>query len=640
MPIDIQDDAGTIAITDAVVAEYGLTKWAEEFWLMTAGYRDRLDPDDWASVRAPFNCVTVAIMVEARARVLVRACTGDVHVHVGGEVRPHTARFIALAARIYASHGCTVHLQATGPTTPIWYSSFGVFASGFEGGDNFTASHSPYFKGGWKPLDAEGKQLVAEEPAIIAEVRAIVRERQTIRLTAASAPGIRRDFDVDEAYAGYQASDVGAAMPADVSVARQQGFRCLATPLGGSMGAATRRLFPRLGIPVGPDGVVDYFMVDEDSRFYRVGEHGGENFGADPCRPEIYRYVGAREKLVGGAAHVVFLWDPDGDRFNVVTTAPASVLARASEFGLEVEPAGDRCIVYFTPNQLYFLLLANRLDALRASGKLEAYDWLVGMSVATGCAIEELAKRHGVATVRVPVGFKNLGGLCSTIEETLGSGTEIVAATGERIAIGARARILFLCEESGGACVGSSELLRSRRGDRTMLALREKDGLQVSLLTLHLACRLHAAGTSFAERYCELMTTQKIVYKYTVRKDVPLYDESLIGADLRAAKDEGIRQRDGIVSLFRNCVESYARGTLGPADLVHRLTERTPADERPALPRVTGARWVGDGSLVEMEGLRLLVRASGTDAVLRYYLDATERKTLASIERWVPTLRA
>jgi phosphomannomutase len=640
MPIDLDDDrACVLGITDAVVAEYGLAKWAQDFWLMTAGYRDRLDPEDWRSARVPFNAVTVAIMVEARARVLARAVSGPASVHVGGEVRPHTQRFVALAARIYAAHGFTVHLQATGPTTPIWYSSFGVFASGLDGGDNFTASHSPYFKGGWKPIDAEGKQLAAEEPAIVAEVRAIVGERQSIRLAAAAAPEIRRNFDVDEAYAGYQATVLGAEMAADVRAARTKGFHCLATPLGGSMGAASRRIFGRLGIAVGPDGVVDYFMAEENSRFYQVGERDGENFGADPCRPEIYRHVGAREKLVGGEALVVFLWDPDGDRFNVVTTAPASIVERAADLGLEVEPAGDRCVVYFTPNQLYFLLLASRLGALEASGQLRAFDWVLGMSVATGRAIEELAARRGVPTVRVPVGFKNLGGLCATIEDTLGKGTEIVAATGERVAIGPRARVVLLCEESGGACVGSHELLRSERGDRTMLALREKDGLQVSLLTLDLACRLHVQGTSFAERYCAIMAEQEIRYRYTVRKDVSLYDESLIGDALRKAKDEGAAQRDRIVSFFRTLAEDHAAGRLAGDEVLRRLSALATGEARVAFPRLTGARWVGDGTLIDMDGLRLLVRASGTDAVMRYYLDATDRELLAAAGRWAAGLR-
>ncbi len=178
------DDWLEIVLTEEVVERYGLDPWARDFSLMTAGYRDRLDPEDPDNPDVPFTQLAVAILAEAKARVFEKQLSeGEAAgVHIGGEVRPHTQRFIQVAARVYAAHGFRIHLRKGLRTTPIWYSSFGVFYDELQSGDNFTASHSQFFKGGWKPLDSEGKQLLAEEPEIVAAVRAIVAERSTIRL--------------------------------------------------------------------------------------------------------------------------------------------------------------------------------------------------------------------------------------------------------------------------------------------------------------------------------------------------------------------------------------------------------------------------------------------------------------------------
>ena len=131
-----------------LVAAAGLQAWSERFALGTAGYRDLLNPDDFFDPGVPFNGLTVAVMLEARARIAVTA--GLARLHVGGEVRPHTQEFIDLAARLYAAHGLEVHLRPAGRrTTPIWLSSFGVFHDELDGGEKVTASHSQSYMGGW-----------------------------------------------------------------------------------------------------------------------------------------------------------------------------------------------------------------------------------------------------------------------------------------------------------------------------------------------------------------------------------------------------------------------------------------------------------------------------------------------------------
>ena len=173
--------------------------------------------------------------------------------------------FIQLAARVYAAHGFKVHLRQGVKTTPIWYSSFGVFYEEYQSGDNFTASHSQHFKGGWKPLDGFGQQLLAEEAEIIAEVRAVVANRATISLDSGMPNRlIAEDFDVDATYLKFLRTVIADDLVHSLAEAGRQGFRVSICTMGGSMKATSERLFAALGITTGPGGVVNYFLSEED----------------------------------------------------------------------------------------------------------------------------------------------------------------------------------------------------------------------------------------------------------------------------------------------------------------------------------------------------------------------------------------
>lgn len=88
--------------------------------------------------------------------------------------------------------------------------------------------------------------------------------------------------------------------------------------------------------------------------------------------------------------------------------------------------------------------------------------------------------------------------------------------------------------------------------------------------------------------------------RYFRRYDVKLYDEMLTGAALREAKKQGGVVRDATGAFFAGLVEALAAGV----------------------------------PTTELDPLRIIVRASGTDALLRYYVDARERGGLLQVERF------
>jgi phosphomannomutase len=637
-----EDTWQEIRISDELTALYSLRDWSENFSLMTAGYRDQLDPRDATNPKVAFNSVTIAILGEARARVLEKHFPPGlvVHLHIGGETRPHTDEFIAILSRIYAAHSMTVHLRASLRTTPIWYSSFGIFYEEYQGGENLTASHSQFFKGGWKPMDAEGKQLLAEEADIISEVRNIVENRSVIRLAPWRSSGkIFHDFDVDVPYVLYQESVIGKQAIADVARAASSGFRIAVCPVGGSMKATTERLFKLLNVSVGENGTINYFLDEEDSEYHQVGKVNGQVIGPDPGNPLIYRNIGAQDLLLQEKASVVFIWDPDGDRFNIVTTAPADRAIRATELGLEVEefPGQEQCVVYFTPNQLFFMLTAYRIGALKSAGLFDRYDWYVARSIATSRALDELAARDRIPVAVVRVGFKYLGTFAAWVESRTDVNEPFVTPTDDTVFIGRNARALIMCEESGGATFGGVDLLANKSHSRGLMALREKDGMQFGLITLSLAAALHGTSTSFADFYCKLIVENEIRHKYFRRKDQVLFDESLIGLEREKAKDAGMAQLHRTVQFFRDLAERANSGT--PLVTIGSELNSRLRDECTPLPPLERLSFIGDGTLLDFQGYWCLIRASGTDAVLRYYVEGEQRKAMEELLSSVTSLR-
>jgi len=636
-----------ISISEEIVALYSLEGWAKDFSLMTAGYRDQLNPNDADDPHVAFNSLTIAILGEAKARVFERklASGEQAHVHIGGETRPHTQDFIAILSRVYAAHNFNVHLRAHIRTTPIWYSSFGVFYKEYQSGDNLTASHSPFFKGGWKPMDSAGKQVLAEEEEIIAEVKNIVYNRKKISL----APwGLKEkiifDFDIDEAYVKYQQSVIIDKSKDDIKRAKERGFRCTACTVGGSMKATTERLFPMLGIPVGQDGVIQYIFGEEDSHYHQLGQKDGKHFGPDPSKQEVYKSIGAQEILLSGKADTVFIWDPDGDRFNIVTITSKERAIQAEVLGLKVDPCPgtDKSIVYFSPNQLFFMLTAYRISVLKDAGLLDAYDWFITPSISTSRSIGELAAQENLPVAQVRVGFKYVGTFSEWLENRTDPNEPFINAIGDKIYIGKKPRALIMCEESGGAVFGGTEFLMNESGSKGMIALREKDGMQFGLMALSLATHLYNSNQSFADYYCSLIEKHNIRNRFFNRRDILLYDEHLTGPTREKAKSAGISKRDLTMGFFKKLAEQASAGK-SPAEIRYEINSRL-ADTDKAIPKPKRVCLVGEGkllegTLMEFDDFWALIRASGTDALLRYYIEGKDKGEIEAYQKSLINLK-
>ncbi len=639
------DQQVRLKLTDDIIRQYSLERWAAKFNLMTAGYRDQLDPGDHASPDVAFNAVTVAILGEAKARVFKRlAKPGEtLHVHVGGETRPHTQTFIKILARVYAAHQFVVHLRAKLKTTPIWYSSFGVFYKDYQSGDNLTASHSQFFKGGWKPIDSLGKQLVEEEDAIIREVQSIVNANASIQLASwDNNPLILSDFDVTRAYVEYQKSVVPQTVIDGIIEAGKNGFRCTACTVGGSMRLTTEQIFQQMNISTGEGGLIQYYYDEEDSEYHKIGQIKGENYGVDPTKKQIYRNVGAQEKLLNNSADIVFIWDPDGDRFNMVTTANSDKAEFYRDQGLEVEtfPDSDRCIVYFTPNQIFLILSSSRIENLLQTGQINEYDWFMASSVTTSRSLDELAKAHNIPIVHVKVGFKYWGNFARWLENRSDKENYVPAgkmALNEKVSIGTNPRLILMCEESGGAVFGGTSLVCNSTGTKSLVGMREKDGFQFGFLSLSLAAELYLKKQSFADYYCQLIDKYSIKNRYFHRHDERLYDERLTGNAREDAIASAEVRKQAIMDFFKTLAKDYEKGA--PAETIRKTLNRHIQGTDATLPVPKRLCLIGEsvleGTYIEFELCWVVVRASGTDALLRYYFEGADRETIEHYQQLI-----
>ncbi len=389
--------------------------------------------------------------------------------------------------------------------------------------------------------------------------------------------------------------------------------------------------------------MIQYMHWEKRDDFHKVGEINGENYGCDPTKQIIYRNIGLKEKLLAGQIHFGFIWDPDGDRYNIVTVAPASVKKSAEASGLEVESVAesDKCVVYFKPNQIYFLNAALKLEMLAESGDLFKHDQVIGTTYPTSKSIGELAgvfnKRYAkefaqsgtrIRVFNTPVGFKYFGEMVGAIEAQLNRGGEVVLkdVTGKDVSLGRSPRILIMAEESGGAAMGSTSWRLSKEKHRKSLAMKEKDGMQIALMNLGVMSTLYLEKKSFAELYTEKIDEYDIQFRYYDRMDKTLFDEKLIGEAREKAKAIGNKVKDYTVNVFKAMIQKNS-----PREAQEALQKLV--GERVKVPEIKRVFWAGDGTYLDFGTMWFELRASGTDAVLRFYIEGKDKAFLDSLNR-------
>jgi phosphomannomutase len=217
--------------------------------------------------------------------------------------------------------------------------------------------------------------------------------------------------------------------------------------------------------------------------------------------------------------------------------------------------------------------------------------------------------------------------MVSTIERQLSEGKGEVMledTTGEEISLGRKPRILILAEESGGAAMGGAEWIRSKNGKRESLSMKEKDGMQIALMNLSIMGKLFIERKSFTQLYIEKIEEYDIQYRYYYRIDKKLFDESLTGKAREDAREIGNRAKDFMVETFKSLTEGKTMGQVS-----RELRKMT--GNQISIPEVKRIFWAGDGTYIDFGKFWFELRASGTDAVLLFYIEGKEKEVLEEV---------
>jgi phosphomannomutase len=180
-----------------------------------------------------------------------------------------------------------------------------------------------------------------------------------------------------------------------------------------------------------------------------------------------------------------------------------------------------------------------------------------------------------------------------------------------------------MAEESGGAAMGTVGFYESKNCKSRSLALKEKDGMQIGVIALALAAKLKLENKSFAEFYMDKIEENNIMYRYYNRTDVKLFDESLRGEARTAAEAAGNAHKEKMVHFYRSLTR------LTPDKAHQKLKEVVDVK----LPGIKAIFWGGDGAYIDFGDIWFGLRASGTDAVLRFYIEGKEQERLGTLSQ-------
>jgi phosphomannomutase len=587
----------------------------------------------------------VAVIAQAYAQYFLeadreRGGTGKPSAFVGFDARFLSDRFGEIFSRVFAGNGVRVLRDHRNEPTPTPVTSFMAVYCGLDGGIQITASHNPPNHNGVKSSTWYGGVDTDDiSDRIAAQVRALVAGGE-IRFAAAPSPLVE-ELDAKGVYAREYLRatfPAGALQPLRGGIEDGAGF--LFDGLHGVGGMAMRQYLDTLLEGTDWRSAVKLLNAEPDPSIGGIEK-------PDPSDPNTLVLSGAIDYLVEHPSVLVSVTaDMDADRIGTAVLIPEAEVARARRFGLFVSAfEGGVHAVRFTPNQVFTLIAYDRLlaatgcrpdglkEALR-SGRVDPARYHLITTIATSVLAEQLAKTYGLRFHLTAVGFKNLGKLAWQIDQQ---------RTGDVI--------LALMEESGGAQIGPFEPWNDR-GDTIH---RDKDTCALALALFNLAARLKLEGRSVLDFYLS-MAEQFGSLAYFERLDAYLPDREAAEDPARAGEANRVKQEmlERLVALDRPENHGVLLRLLGydpaaarpqpDADLTEisllvKLDEEWktihPTAHRYALPEGETVEFYRAGPYPH-DGMRInvydagamrhwtLVRASGTEALLRVYMEVLE----------------
>ena len=465
-------------------------------------------------------------------------------VVIAYDSRRFSAAFAKETALVLCAEGVKAYLFDALRPVPIL--SYAVRHLGAIAGIVITASHNPPEYNGYKVYGEDGAQVA---PEVAAGITKWIRQTEytDCRLAdeaEAKGSGLLQIIGNAEVDDDYIAAIKTLAISPELLAKEGAKLNIVYTPLHGSGNVPVRRV-------LGEIGLTNLAVVKEqempDPNFSTIKVPNPEDPGA---------YDLAFKKAAEVGASVIFATDPDCDRL-----------------GVAVKDGGGEWHL-LTGNQIGCVLLHYILSSLDKAGKLPKDGAAVKSIVSTSLA-NRICERYGVAMFETLTGFKFIG---EKIQQFMDAGDHT---------------FLFGFEESYGFLSSTF--------------VRDKDGVNASLLVSEVACACMDAGITLYDRVQEIFAE----YGYYIEKVV---STTLPGKDGLARMKEimsGLRAKPPkeIGGLAVAAIRDYLKGTRES----NGKTEPTGLPESDVLYfELEGGNWV-------------CVRPSGTEPKIKLYVNANDR---------------
>lgn len=584
----------------------------------------------------------VALIGQAYAGYFLEANPDNAAGFVGFDARFLSAEFGEIFSRVFAGNGVRVLRDHRDEPTPTPVTSFMALFAGLGGGIQITASHNPPNHNGVKSSTCYGGVDTDDISDRIAQhLLALIEQGGKIRFAALPSPLVEA-VDAKRLYAEkYLRATFPPENLAPLREAISSGSGFLFDGLHGVGGMAMRQY-------------LDLLLPDTDWRraIQLLNAEPNPRIGGiekpDPSDPNTLVLSGAIDYLATHTEVLVSVTaDMDADRIGTAVLIPAPEVARARRFGLFVTGfEGGVHALRFTPNQIFTLIAYDRLllathstpaelnEAAR-TGRLDGARFHLLTTIASSVLAEQMARTYGLAFHVTAVGFKNLGKVARQLDQQ---------KTGEVI--------VSLMEESGGAQIGPF-VPWNEHGDTIH---RDKDTCALGLALFNLAARMKLQGRTVLDFYLE-MAEQFGSLAYFERLDAYLPDREsaedperaaeanrvkaevlerlialsepenaktllrLLGYELEGARAEPAEELEGISLLVKDA---------GEWKTIHPTATRFALPDGGRLEFYRAGPFPHDGMRINAYdaggAMRhwCLVRASGTEALLRVYMEVVE----------------
>ncbi len=498
---DNPDKAFNVSVPK-LIEQYGENvKWAiDRMQKSTAGTRGLLDKEDILG-GPQLNAAVIAFMAQGYAAYINANFPQEQRAaFVGFDPRYFSREFAEIFTRVFLANGIKVYRDANEQHTQTPVTSYMAYHLKLACGIEITSSHNPPYQNGVKSMTWYGGVDTDDVSAkIVSHIQRMYdlanrRARGVIKVAPYDIAKIQVVDAKKFYYDNYMSRLFDTKTVSTMKAAMDSGARFIFDGLYGVAGPSMEYYLDRIFAGYDWHGKIIIMNATPDSSIGGIER-------PDPSNPKTLELSGVLEKLASTPGVLIAVTaDMDADRIGTAVIIPDRDVERAKRYGLFVSQMkfGGQVvnIVRFTPNQIFTLISYERvLQAYerklgtrdfaaiqRAIAEGKAPELYLLTSIPTSLIAKQMIETFGGKAILTTVGFKNLGYEAQELEKK-----------------NPNAIVISLMEESGGANIGPFT-----RDSRDVGIHRDKDTIVLALALFSSASRLRSENKNMLDLYIDM----------------------------------------------------------------------------------------------------------------------------------------